>query len=268
MIKFICFGSGSSGNSYYLCAEDYGIIIDLGLGRRQIKKVFHDYGLTIPNIKAILVTHDHTDHVKSVGALSSEFHIPVFASSQVHSGISRNSFITKKIRSEEVRFLEPESPIQLGPFKITSFKVPHDSAGNNGFFIEQINGPSFCLATDIGHLTDEIIQFASQANYLVIEANYDTTMLKNGPYPEYLKRRIESNTGHLSNTEIAESLSKNLTEKTKRVWLCHLSEENNHPELARITVESAIKKTTDLLEKGLKLEVLRRKVPSGFYELE
>lgn len=268
MIRFISFGSGSSGNCYYLDAEGYGVVIDMGLGRRYIKKAFHDYGLKLAGVQAIIVTHDHTDHVKSVGAFSTEFHLPVYASSKVHQGISRNRFMNKKVEAEHVKLLEAGEQLELGPFIITSFAVPHDSAGNNGYFIEQKGGPSFMLATDVGTVTEEMLQFMQRANYVVFESNYDPVMLQNGPYPEYLKQRIRGGNGHLSNHQAAEVLSQYLNERTRCVWLCHLSEENNHPELARITVEKAIRERTDLFDKGLRLEVLRRKVPSGIYNLE
>lgn len=268
MIRFLSLGSGSSGNGYYLEADGYAIMIDFGLGRRYVKKALHDFGLTLASIHAIVVTHDHTDHVKSVGAFATEFHLPVYASSMVHMGISRNRFMSKKVPPEQVRLLEAGETIQLGPFSITSFHVPHDSAGNNGYFIAQEGGPTFLLMTDVGHFTDEMLAFVPQADYMVVEANYDPAMLQNGPYPEYLKQRITSGRGHLSNRQTAEVLATHLTERTRRVWLCHLSEENNHPELARITVENTIRQQTQLFEKGLQLEVLRRKVPTGIYELK
>lgn len=266
MVKFICFGSGSSGNCYYLIAEDFGIIIDLGIGLRSLKKHFGDFGLTMDKIKAILVTHDHTDHVKSVGQMSQDFHLPVYSSEAVHKGMGRNYFMKKKIAPDLRKFLSVGHPVQLGPFEVTSFPIPHDSAGNNGFFITY-KDIRFCLITDAGHVTEEMTGYIKQSDYLVIEANYDEAMLTIGPYPPYLKRRIASPKGHMCNSETARILAENLPETTKYVWLCHLSEENNHPELARKTVEGVLMQAGYPLGKTLKLEVLKRKVPSPLYEL-
>ena len=267
MLKFISFGSGSSGNCYYLNSEGYGIIIDMGIGLRGMKKYFRDFGLNMSQINSILVTHDHTDHVKSVGALSSEFHIPVYTSQEVHDGMGRNCFMTKKVRPEDKHVVNPGEPFQLGPFKITSFPVPHDSSGNNGYFIEFGNS-SFCLATDIGHLTPEIESYLEKSKYIVIEANYDAMMLEQGPYPQYLKKRIMGPAGHLCNDETAKGLAEHLSPETQRIWLCHLSEENNHPELARKTIETALINAGHAVGETLTVEVLKRKVPSGIYELE
>lgn len=266
MIKFICLGSGSSGNCYYLNAEGFGIVIDLGISFRTFKKHFRDYGLSIDEIRAQLITHDHTDHIKSAGVLSQEFHIPVYTSEAVHKGMTRNYFMNKKINQSEVRILQQGSPEYIGPFQITSFHVPHDSSDNNGYFI-QYQDAAFCIITDAGTVTDEMTQYISRSNYLVIEANYDADMLENGPYPRYLKTRISSLKGHLSNNETAQNLARHLTPEIRHIWLCHLSEENNHPELARKTVESALIEAGAPLGNGLELEVLKRTVPSRLYEL-
>ena len=156
---------------------------------------------------------------------------------------------------------------QLGQFSVTSFKVPHDSADCVGYFIEA-EGVSFCIVTDVGEVTDEIKPFISRANYLVLEANHDEEMLRNGPYPQHLKTRILGPQGHLSNTKCGEALVENATVNLKCVWLCHLSEENNHPELARKTVEAILRNSGIVAGKDFKLEVLKRKTPTGIYELE
>lgn len=267
MIKFICFGSGSSGNCYYLSAGGYGIIIDFGIGTRTFKKYMRDYGLSFGQVNAVLVTHDHTDHIKSVGSFSEEFHLPVFATETVHEGMQRNHFMYKKVKEEYKRYVKAGVPFEAGPFRITPFPVPHDSSANLGYFITCDGGPSFCLITDAGSFTEEMTAFVARANYLVIEANYDAMMLETGPYPPYLKKRIKGGRGHMDNVETARILAENLTPETRRVWLCHLSEENNHPELARKTVETALVDAGFNLGTDVVLEVLKRKVPSPLYEL-
>ncbi|MEG1580405.1 MAG: MBL fold metallo-hydrolase, partial [Bacteroidaceae bacterium] len=146
------------------------------------------------------------------------------------------------------------------------FNVPHDSTDNVGYSVTYENR-SFCLITDAGHINENMEQYIHNANYLVLEANYDELMLKNGPYPEYLKLRISSDNGHLCNNAAAEALLKNGSDKLKKIWLCHLSEENNHPELARKTIETMLTNNGFFEGKEVSIEVLKRKVPSELYSL-
>lgn len=266
MLRFISFGSGSSGNCYLLQSDSNTILLDSGVGIRTLKKYFKDYGLSFADISAVLVTHDHADHVKSVGALSNLYNIPVYATELVHGGIQKNYCVRKKIEPANKRFIEKGVAFGVGAFRITPFGVPHDSKDNVGYRIET-GGKCFCLMTDIGHVTDEIRENISLANYLVIESNHDGSMLQNGPYPQYLKDRISGENGHLSNAECAGELCANCTSGLKHVWLCHLSEENNHPELVRKTMEKAFADKGIAIGSDIQVDVLKRKQPSGFYEL-
>ncbi|MCH4147265.1 MAG: MBL fold metallo-hydrolase [Prevotella sp.] len=266
MLKFISFGSGSSGNCYYLFTESGGVLIDTGIGVRALKKYFHNYGLQLPDIKDIIITHDHADHVKSVGSLSRDLHLPVYATAKVHQGIERNYCVRCKIVPERKKIIEKNVSFELGGLKITPFNVPHDSLDCVGYKVEY-GDITFCLMTDVGYVTDEMKEIIGEANYLVLEANHDDEMLMQGPYPQHLKSRIMSNTGHLSNSDCGKALAENATQKLKHVWLCHLSEENNHPELARKTVEQVLRGYGIVAGADFKLEVLKRKVPSEIYEL-
>lgn len=267
MTQFICFGSGSSGNCYYLSADGQGLIIDLGIGLRNFKKYFRDYGLSFGAINAILVTHDHTDHIKSVGALSSQFHLPVYALDCVHAGMQRNYFMSKKIATEQQHVIQPGEPFTIGIFTVTPFTVPHDSSANTGYFITTPD-TTFCLITDAGHFTPEMEAYVSKARHLVIEANYDADMLQSGPYPAFLKRRIAGPNGHADNADTAAFLAAHLNVEVAHVWLCHLSEENNHPEISLRTVCDTICTEPRLgIEKAKCIETLKRKTPSELYEL-
>lgn len=287
-MKFLCFGSGSCGNCYYLESGGTALLIDLGIGIRAFKKHVRNYGLRFSDIKAILVTHDHTDHVKAVGLLSMEQQIPVYASAGVHVGIQRNRFMTKKVPAPLQRITDLDTPFEVGPFRITPFRVIHDSNDNNGYFIEvtqpepqddlfdtaaaigaedQGKSPlTFCLITDCGTFTDNLIPYIQRARYLVIESNYDNAMLTTGPYPVFLKNRIRGGRGHLDNAICADRLRQFLTPATRQVWLCHLSEENNRPDIARQTVQAALDGLP--FQPHPKLEVLRRAVPSGVVVLK
>ena len=147
MLKFICLGSGSSGNSYFLFSENYGILIDAGIGIRTLKKHFHTYGLSLKQIKAVLITHDHADHIKAVGSLANEYGLPVYATELVHDGIKRNYCANPKLKAENIHFLEKGQTLKLDRFEITPFDVPHDSTDNVGYSV-QYGEVNFCLITD------------------------------------------------------------------------------------------------------------------------
>ena len=243
MLKFISFGSGSSGNCYYLYTEQDGLLIDAGVGIRTLKKHVKNYGLSLDKMHHLLVTHDHADHIKSAGYLSLEPGINVYATHKVHQGIERNYCVRKKVVPEHMKIIETNAPFNIGDF-IT-----------------------FVLITDAGQVTPDMQRHISEANYLVIEANYDEAMLQQGPYPQHLKARISSPNGHLSNRACGEALAQFATPALKAVWLCHLSEENNHPVLAQKTIEDILKSHGIIAGVDFALEVLKRKVPSGYREL-
>lgn len=261
MLKFISFGSGSSGNCYFLHTETEGLLIDAGIGVRSIKKYFADYGLNSSIVSAILVTHDHADHIKAVGAISSDWFLPVYATPSVHRGIVQNYCVRKKVKAGYERFIAYNEPINIGGFEIIPFPVPHDSSDNVGYIIRH-GSTTFCIITDAGTVTPEIRHAISQADYLVLEANYEHEKLITGPYPQYLKDRIVSGRGHLSNVECGTAIAENATQKLKHVWLSHLSEENNHPELARKTVEHVLRNYGIIVGKDFALDVLKRKTPT------
>ncbi len=266
MLKFISFGSGSSGNCYLLYTETDALLIDVGVGIRTLKKHFHDYGVTFDQIHHVLLTHDHADHVKSVGSISRDYNLPVYTTHKVHVGIERNYCVRQKISPELAHVIDKDVTFTLGEFRITPFGVPHDSSDNVGYDVV-CGDVTFCLMTDIGHMTDEMLAHVSQANYLVIEANHDKEMLRTGPYPQYLKERIAGPKGHLSNVECATALAEHATALLKHVWLCHLSEDNNHPELARKTVEQVLRSYGIVSGVDFQLDVLKRKSPSEIFEL-
>ncbi len=267
MLRFISFGSGSSGNCYYLYTETDSLMIDVGVGIRTLKKHFHNYGLRIEDVRNILITHDHADHIKSVGSLSNDYHLPVYTTSKVHSGIERNYCVRKKIAPANVRLIEKGVPFSLGNFRVTPFGVPHDSTDCVGYQVE-CEDNVFCLITDVGHITEEMHAFIANANYLVLESNHSVEMLQQGNYPQYLKDRILGPSGHLSNDDCARALAEHATERLRHVWLCHLSEENNHPELARKTMEQILRSYGIVAGKDFSLDILKRKTPSEIYKMD
>lgn len=266
MLRFISFGSGSSGNCYFLYTDNDGLMIDAGVGVRTLRKHFRDYGLSLTQVHHLLITHDHADHIKCVGSINHDLHLPVYATHSVHEGIDRNYCVSKKVDMADRHFITAGECFTVGEFFITSFTVPHDSSDNVGYMIKA-DGVSFCLITDAGHITDEMASYITQANYLVIEANHDREMLMAGPYPAHLKERISSGNGHLNNNACGEAIAQHMGEQLHHVWLCHLSEENNHPELARKTVEATLRSYGIVTGKDLQLDVLKRTMPTGIFDL-
>lgn len=262
--KFFSLGSGSSGNCYYLGTSEYGILIDAGIGIRTIKKTLREYGIAMEKIIAVLVTHDHADHIKTIGCMGDKLNIPIYATEAVHDGIRRNTYLNASLQTTR-RIIEKEKVFSIKDFEITAFEVPHDSLENVGYEI-RLEEQKFVLITDIGRITDTIRQHASQATHLVIEANYDEEMLQNGKYPYYLKKRITSGMGHLSNRLSAEFIASIYNNNLQNIWLCHLSQDNNHPELAYKEVELALQTNGVITGKDVKLEVLSRYKASGLAE--
>lgn len=250
-----------------LYTETEGLLIDAGISPRNLKRRAKQYGINLALVNHILITHDHADHIKAVGALSAELGVDVYATAKVHKGIQANYCTSKKIPAERQKQTEKNRSFALGSFNIAPFAVPHDSLDNVGYMIEH-GDTTFCLITDAGEVTDEMKPYITRADYLVIEANHDVEMLKNGPYPRHLQERILSKRGHLSNTSCATAIVDNMNERLKHVWLCHLSEENNHPELARKTVESTLRSHGVVVGKDIELDVLKRTFPTGPFELE
>ena len=266
MMKFISLGSGSSGNAYYLSTGSTSILIDAGVAIRTMVRNLKEYHIDLRQIDAVFITHDHADHIKSVGYLANDYNRMVYATEPVHMGINRNYCVNSKLTSAHTRYIEKGVPIEVGDLRITPFSVPHDSSDCVGYRIEA-EGITFCLATDVGQSTAEIEEEVARANYLVLEANHDEDMLMMGSYPNYLKARIRSGRGHMSNKEAARLIAEHATPRLRHVWLCHLSEENNHPELARKTVETVLKEYGIVAGVDFKLDILKRKQPSEVYEL-
>ena len=179
-MKFISFGSGSSGNCYFIGDENYGILIDAGLSSRKTKKYLKEVGNDLSQIFGIFITHDHFDHIKSVGTLGEVYNIPVYSTEEILKGINKCYKITEKL-------YQSKRPINIGEetvikdFKITPFEVEHDSSQCVGYFIE-FKGEKITIATDLGGINDIAKQYICAADHVVIEANYDEQMLINGRY--------------------------------------------------------------------------------------
>lgn len=239
-LYYMSFGSGSSGNSCYIGTNAGGVIVDAGVRADVIVNSLKENGIDMRHVKGVCLTHDHSDHVRYIYQLvKTHKHIKVYSTLRVLNAILRRHGISKRIKE----FHQPifkEIPFHVADFEITAFDVPHDASDNAGFHIQAPSGKTFVMATDLGAVTPRAFHYISQANYLMIEANYDAQMLRRGPYPEYLKARIATDHGHLDNADTAKLLSQIADPKLKHVFLCHLSNDNNTPEKALSAVRAAI----------------------------
>ena len=245
-LHFISFGSGSSGNSCYIGTSQGGIIVDAGIRADFIEDALKARGIRMQHIKGLLLTHDHSDHVRfSYNLLRNNRHLSLFCTPRVMNGLLRRHSISKRIKEYHTPIFK-EIPFKIAGMEITAFEVPHDGSDNMGFSIE-FDSHRFVLATDLGSVADRARHYMSLANYLVIESNYDYDMLRNGRYPEYLKARIFAENGHLDNRDAAAFLAEIAGPQLRDVFLCHLSKDNNTPEKALEAVRNALE------AKGLKV---------------
>lgn len=239
LLYYISFGSGSSGNSCYLGTTEGGIIIDAGVKTETIEKIIKGNGIDMKKIHAVLLTHDHFDHVKyAYNLVRNNKHLKIFCTNRVLNGILRRTDISKRIKDYHTPIFK-EIPFKIGELEITAFEVPHDGSDNMGFSVT-FGDRNFVLATDMGTVMDRARHYISQANYLVIESNYDLKMLINGKYPKFLKSRIQTDLGHMDNEHTATFLKEIYNPRLKNIFLCHLSKENNTPEIALAVVKGAL----------------------------
>lgn len=238
-MHYISFASGSSGNSCYVGNDKGGVIIDAGIRADQIEDILAEHGISMRHVKALVLTHDHSDHVRySYNLLRNNRHLSLMCTPRVLNGLLRRHSISKRIKEYHTPIFK-EIPFKVADMEITAFDVPHDGSDNMGFAID-FEGHRFALATDIGSVTERARYYLSRANYLVIEANYDSDMLRLGRYPEYLKARIRASNGHLDNAQTATFLKEIVNPELKYIFLCHLSKDNNTPALALKTVREAL----------------------------
>jgi len=240
--KGLCFmslGSGSSGNCAYLGTPTGGILIDAGVDHELVMDTLARNGILPQHIKGIILTHDHQDHVRyAYRIVRSNRHIRLYCTPKLMNGMLRKHNVSSRIKDYQER-IWPEIPFRIMDFEITAFTTSHDGSDNMGFMIEW-EGERFVVATDMGLITDRAAYYMAMANHLMIESNYDLTMLNTGRYPEMLKDRVRGPQGHLDNAVAAQFVASHYHEGLKHVLLCHLSNDNNRPEVACAAMRQAL----------------------------
>ncbi len=259
MLLFRSFSSGSCGNCYYIGDGKDGVLIDAGISLRRLKKYLAEDNMDYSCFSAVLVTHDHLDHIRHLGSFCKRLTKPVYASSVLHQALSTHTFTRDTIASCRVVLAQGQDN-QVGPYWVRHFVVPHDATETLGYSISTPYG-NVVLMTDVGKITDEAVEYARQADYVIMESNYDMQMLMAGPYTYDLKMRICQGGGHLSNDEAASAIRRYVHPGLKQVFLCHLSENNNTPQLAFDCCREAIVGT------NTQLRTLPRRSPSPLFIL-
>jgi phosphoribosyl 1,2-cyclic phosphodiesterase len=235
MARFSPLFSGSKGNCTYIGCSGGGILIDAGVSAKAITRALSDNGVSTDEIKAVFVTHEHSDHVSGLRVFVSRNHIPVYASETTLCSLADTCKINSSVDAHPI-----SGAISVAGMSITRFNTLHDCAGSSGYIIETPDDRKIAVCTDLGCITDEVRTAISGCDLVMLESNHDVMMLQNGPYPYELKRRILSDHGHLSNAVCADELPRLVSTGTTRLILAHLSQENNHPALAETTAKSAL----------------------------
>ena len=231
MFKFCSLFSGSSGNSSLIQTKNTKILVDAGVSAKKIENSLISLDVNPAEIDAIIVTHEHSDHTVGIGTLSKKYNIPVYANKETWDELTTQM---KRISEDNIKYFTFKN-FKIGDLSISPFSIPHDAANPCGFNI-YYNKKKISIATDIGHMTTEVIDKLSNSSFILLESNYDTNTLKCSSYPYPLKRRIAGPYGHLSNDEAGKTISYLLDHGLNGIMLGHLSKENNFPELAYKTV--------------------------------
>ena len=263
-MRFMSLSSGSCGNCYYLETREGGLLIDAGVSLRRLKKTLMEHGLGLDSFSAVLVTHDHLDHIRHLGSFCKRLGKPVYTTDTIHRALARHTFTAPTIAPCRRVMTEGEWN-DIAGMKIRYFIVPHDATQTVGYVIDA-EDRRFVVMTDVGRMTDEAVEYARTADTVVIESNYDIDMLMAGPYTYELKMRIVQGCGHLSNDECASAVRRFFHSGLKNIFLCHLSENNNTHDLAYSASAKALEELG--VKKGtVALRCLPRQYPSQMFTL-
>lgn len=237
MARFCSLYSGSSGNCIYIEGDDGGVLIDAGVSMRRISTGLQMIGASMADVRAIFITHEHSDHIKALPMLFKKYDLPIFATPGTVRGACAAMDVLDPARFE---ILETGCCAEVAGMAVSTFATSHDSLESVGYRVLLQNGESAAVATDLGFVDEPVLQGVQGCKMVMLESNHDIAMLQNGRYPFYLKRRILSAMGHLSNRDCAAVLPSLADAGMRHVVLAHLSTDNNSPELALETSVEAL----------------------------
>ena len=251
-MRFMSIASGSSGNCYYIGSDKTSILLDIGISMKRVEEALLGNDISPKDIDAILITHEHIDHVKSLGVLARKHHIPIYATYGTVDGI----LMMKSLGTYDPNLFKPiknSDSFFIGDIRVSAHGISHDANDPVCYSFEE-GDRKLSVATDLGVYDNMLIDFLSESDAMLIEANHDIRMLEVGPYPYPLKQRILGNRGHLCNEASGSLIKELLNDHIKYIGLGHLSEQNNYPDLAFETVKQILQDnpyTDDVRDFGL-----------------
>jgi len=235
-MRFSVLASGSSGNAIYVENDEHAFLVDAGLSGRKMEELFASVDRSMKKLSGILVTHEHSDHIKGLGVLARKYKVPIYANAKTWMAMEH---LVGNIPLEQRFHFDMETVKTFGSLDIQSFAVSHDAA-DPMFYVFHENGRKLVLITDTGYVSDRMKGHIKGADSFVFESNHDVGMLQMGRYPWSIKRRILSDVGHVSNEDAAVAMSEVVEEKPTRIYLSHLSKDNNMKDLARMSVSQTL----------------------------
>ncbi|MFB9326622.1 MBL fold metallo-hydrolase [Paenibacillus aurantiacus] len=235
-MRFTVLSSGSTGNATIVQSDEAAVLVDVGMSVKKMEELMRERGIAGHHLDAILVTHEHSDHIKGLGAFARKFDLPIFANEATWAALERH---VGKIAPEKRVVMQTGETLTFGDLRTTSYAISHDAAEPVGYVFED-EDVKLSLATDLGYVSDKVRKMIEDSDVLVLESNHDVDMLRMGHYPWSTKRRILSDVGHLSNEAAGEALCYLMTDRTKRVYLAHLSLDHNLMDLAKLTVNNVL----------------------------
>ena len=236
MSRFCTLCSSSSGNSSYIGHSGGGILIDAGTNAKQLTLALEKITIAPESINAIFITHEHNDHISALRVFASRYSIPVYASKGTLEALEKGGHL----KGDFEAFVIPEKGVEAGGMEIRSFRTSHDSAESCGYTVTMPDERKIAVMTDTGVITRDAVDKVTGSDLILLESNHDKAMLNAGPYPYYLKERILSNVGHLSNNDCAKAACHFINTGTTRLILGHLSRDNNTVSAARGCTSAAL----------------------------
>jgi len=261
ILEFCTLASGSSGNSTLVSHAGANILIDAGISMRRITSSLRELGLMPSDLSAILITHEHSDHVNGLATLTRYYHTPVYAPRETAAALLASIPNLYGV----LNGFEADSVFNIRDMLIHSFRTPHDTPDSVGFKVTA-GSRSFSVVTDLGFVPDSVFNAVCGSDAVILEANHDIEMLKYGSYPAFLKKRILGDRGHLSNEACGEVSRRLIESGTRQIVLAHLSKENNLPQLAYSTVDNLIRSGADAPD-DFRLTVAPRDIAGRRYTL-
>lgn len=246
--------SGSRGNSTVIESSQARILVDAGISCRETFKRLKSIGLDPRSLSAVVITHEHSDHVSGLAALAKKLNVPVFMTGATHQAWARSlrDEAGQLPKLQKLEIFSAGRSFQIADVTVTAFTIPHDAADPVGFTF-RAEGTKIAIATDLGYMPVSVCDHLRKCDVLIIESNHDLEMLRVGPYPWSVKQRVMSRVGHLSNESLAQFFATDYDRSASYIVLAHLSEQNNHPEVARKAAEDALGPQRTLIENRIML---------------